>query len=456
MFHTLRSKLLLFFLSLSLGSILLVSLAIQFGFEDSFRDYLDQKRMDRIEQMMDVLKEEYNQTGSIKGETITMLLHQQAMSENLFYQFYDVEQNLIFDATMMAGMMHGNRMGNQLNEQEWLTSSYSVEENGKMLGTLKVIYPRGYVQWEFQFLNQFKKYIVLAGITMTFLSIILGFLFSKRLTSGFRQLKQATRELQNHNFSIRIPVNHLDQEIADLAAAFNELAETLNHEGQLRKQYIGDLAHELRTPLATLRSQVEAFQDGIWEPTAGRLQQCHDELMRLVRLVKEFEQLAAAENPQIQLKPEPVEAVRLIDLLIDRFQPSYRDKGVDLSFEPSDSELWFEGDMDRVQQIFTNLLDNALKYTPAGGNVRLEVKKDQNNIHFFITDTGKGISQEDLPHVFERFYRGEKSRDRKTGGIGIGLSIVKALVQAHKGGIQIQSEPQKGTRVKVSLPIARF
>lgn len=456
MFHTLRSKLLLFFLSLSLGSILLVSLTIQFGFEDSFQDYLYQKRSVQIEQMMDVLKDEYDQTGAIKGEAISMLLHQQAMSENLFYQFYDVEQNLIFDSTFMAGMIHGNRMGNQLNEEDWLTSSYSVEGKGKMLGTLKVIFPRGYIQGEFQFLNQFKKYILLAGIAMTFLSVIFGLLFSKRLTSGFLQLKQATRELKNHNLSIRIPVNHMDQEIADLAMAFNELAETLNHEGKLRKQYIGDLAHELRTPLSTLRSQVEAFQDEIWEPTAERLQQCHDELMRLVRLVKEFEQLAAAENPQIQLKSEPVEAGKLMHLLIDRFQPSYNDKGVDLFFELSDSELWFEGDMDRVQQIFTNILDNALKYTPSGGKVRLEVKKDRKNIHFLITDTGKGISQDDLPHVFERFYRGEKSRDRKTGGVGIGLSIVKALVQAHKGEIQIQSEPEKGTRVKVSLPIARL
>ncbi|HJV47351.1 MAG TPA: ATP-binding protein [Bacillota bacterium] len=447
MFRTLYSRILFFFISLSLGGIVLVSLAIQFGFEDSFRSYLEQKREDQIGRVIELLEKEYQQMGKITGESVAMVLHQQAMTENLYYKLNTPEQELVFDSTNMAGMMHGNESHFTL-----LSKSYSLEGENKKIGTLFVYFPEGYVNGEFEFLRQFHKYIIIASVAMIAISILLSFLFSNRLTFGLRRMRDAAVELKQHNLAVRIPSSGLQEEMLELSNAFNELAESLSRQEKLRKQFTGDLAHELRTPLATLRSQLEAFQDGIWEPTKDRLAQCHHELMRLVRLVDELEKLMAAENPQIQLWKESVEVKGLIHFLSDQFAPTYNQKGVELLIEEPSSEIWLQADRDRLIQIMANLLNNALKYTPQGGRVKLTAHKEEETIIFQIEDTGIGITEEDLPHVFERFYRGDKSRNRKTGGIGVGLSIVKALVLAHKGDIQIESAIDKGTSVIVRFP----
>jgi signal transduction histidine kinase len=241
--------------------------------------------------------------------------------------------------------------------------------------------------------------------------------------------------------------------VKQLAISFNNLAESLSKEEMLRKQFTHDLAHELRTPLATLRSQIEAYQDGIWEPTQSRLQQSHEELMRLVRLVNELEKLLAAENPQIKLEKVELEAGNILIAVGEMFQPLFHQKGVDLQIIEPLQEEWFMADKDRLIQILTNILNNALKYTPEGKNVTISVLSDQDDyIGFMIEDQGLGMAEDDIPHVFERFYRGDKSRDRKTGGVGIGLSIVKALMDAHEGRIKVKSKLNKGTSVCLWFP----
>lgn len=238
-----------------------------------------------------------------------------------------------------------------------------------------------------------------------------------------------------------------------LGIAFNELAISLEKEERLRKEFTGDLAHELRTPLATLRSQIEAFQDGIWEPTPDRLQQSHSELMRLVRLVNELEKLLAAENPQIKLNKTVLETGKLLSSIQNLQIPIFKQKGVKLNIVPPQETINFRGDLDKVTQILTNVVNNALKYTPEGGTVTISAVRDNEMGGFEIRDEGIGMAAEDLPHIFERFYRGDKSRARKTGGVGVGLSIVKALVEAHKGIITVESELDAGTTFTILFPL---
>jgi signal transduction histidine kinase len=220
----------------------------------------------------------------------------------------------------------------------------------------------------------------------------------------------------------------------------------------LRKQFTGDLAHELRTPLATLRSQIEAFQDGIWEPTPQRLKQSHEELMRLVRLVNELEKLLAAENPQIKLEKTDIEAGTFLADAWEMFLPIFHQRGIELQMEPFEQEEWFKADKDKLVQILSNILNNALKYTPEGKVVSLAVLQEEDYVGFQIRDEGAGMDEDDIPYIFERFYRGDKSRDRKTGGVGVGLSIVKALMDAHKGKIQVKSKLKRGTTINLWFP----
>ncbi len=436
----------------------MVSSAIQLGFFGSFRDYLDTKRLEQVESVMDGLEQEYRVHGQITGKTMSAIFHHQGVVDHLFYRFVDPEDRLIFDSTrhynMMPGMMGRQRM--EMPSLDTLESElYQVVIDGKDIGTLIVYYPLEYVNIDSQFLEQFNKYIIVAAVSMILISIVVSLLISKKLTIGLRQVSSATRELQNHNLDVRVPEVKQVEEIQQLSTAFNELAESLGKQERLRKQFTNDLAHELRTPLATLRSQIEAFLDGVWEPTPDRLKQGHAELMRLVRLVDDLEKLLAAENPQIQLNITELRAKEVLKSLRTTFQPLFTEKDITFTVEETLSSDRFVADRDRFIQIMMNLLNNALKYTNEGGAVIVNCSKDQQYINFRVEDNGEGISADDLPHIFERFYRGEKSRNRKTGGVGIGLSIAKSLVDAHNGEITIESEKNKGTKVVVKLPIER-
>jgi len=381
-------------------------------------------------------------------------LHEHAMTEQLYFQLYDRLGQLQMDSSNIRGMLNSFGLTEPApNGEEWHSKTYLLRVDNQVIGKLVAIYPKGLIDDENTFIQTIQLYIYAAVCLTIVLAIVFSMLFSKKLTSGLQKLSFAANELQHHNLDIRIPLSGLPTEVKDIAISFNNLAVSLAKEENLRKHFTGDLAHELRTPLATLRSQIEAFQDGIWEPTPQRLQTTHEELMRLVRLVNELEKLLAAENPQMRLEKIELDAGSVLAALYEMFLPLFKEKGVFLQIiEPAEDEL-FEADKDRLMQILSNILNNALKYTPEGKNVTLSVKTEMDGyVGFNIQDEGSGMAEDDIPHIFERFYRGDKSRDRKTGGVGIGLSIVKALMDAHKGVIKVKSTLNKGTSVTLWFP----
>lgn len=453
MLKTLRSKILFYFLLVSLTGILIVSFSLQWGFEASFNHYINQNRSERIDQLINALRLEYKEHGTFTGERVSQLLHEQAVTESLYYKLYTPNEILLMDSTTIRGVLEGVGFeNNPYREDNWLTATETIKIDGKPVGKLKVYYPKGFIDSEYVFLQKIKKYLVTAVALTVMLALFFSMLFSKRLTSGLKSLASAVEELAMHKHNVRVPLDNLSLEMKQLGIAFNDLAMSLEKEEHLRKEFTGDLAHELRTPLATLRSQIEAFQDGIWEPTPERLKQSHNELMRLVRLVNELEKLLAAENPQIRLDKSGIEAGELLMSMKDLFTPAFKQKEVTLTVVPSGKELWFRGDPDKVIQILTNIVNNALKYTHEKGEVTISTFEEGRMAGFRVSDKGMGISSQDLPHIFERFYRGDKSRARKTGGVGIGLSIVKALVEAHKGKITVKSELEKGSTFTVLFP----
>ena len=453
MLKTLRSKILFYFLLVSLTGILVVSFSLQWGFEASFNHYINQNRSDRIDQLINALKLEYKEHGTFTGERVSQLLHEQAMTDSLYYKLYTPNEILLMDSTSIRGVMEGIGFeSNPYQEDNWLTTTKTIKIEGKPIGKLKVYYPKGFIDSEYVFLQKIKKYLVIAVALTIMLALFFSMLFSKRLTSGLKSLSGAVEELAQHNRNVRVPLDNLSLEMKQLGLAFNDLAMSLEKEERLRKEFTGDLAHELRTPLATLRSQIEAFQDGIWKPTPERLKQSHNELMRLVRLVNELEKLLAAENPQIRLDKTDIEAGELLRSMQQLVIPAFKQKDVELFVIPAESDIWFRGDRDKVVQILTNIINNALKYTPENGEVTVSTVDEGQLAGFKVADKGMGISSQNLPHIFERFYRGDKSRARKTGGVGIGLSIVKALVEAHKGKIIVESELEKGSTFTVLFP----
>ncbi|GHH97601.1 sensor histidine kinase [Neobacillus kokaensis] len=449
MLQTLRSKILFYLVLISMIGILIVSFFIQYGFEESFRSYLDRNREKKIDRVLTEIEKDYRKHGHFTSDPVFGLLHEHAMTDQLYFQLYDRYGKLQMDSSNIRGML--NSLG--LTEpapagEQWHSKTYIIKGDEAIIGKLVAIYPEGLIDDEYTFIQTIQLYILAAVCLTIVLAIVFSMLFSKKLISGLQRLSFAANELQQHNLNVRIPLKGLPTEVKHLAISFNDLAESLGKEAMLRKQFTGDLAHELRTPLATLRSQIEAFQDGIWEPTPQRLEASHEELMRLVRLVNEMEKLLAAENPQMKLEKIEMEAGCVLAALGEMFLPLFKEKGVQLHIEETTSDELFKADKDKLMQIFSNVLNNALKYTPTGKNVTVSVVTAMDGyVGFSIQDEGAGMKDEDIPHIFERFYRGDKSRDRKTGGIGIGLSIVKALMDAHKGMIKVKSKLNKGTSI---------
>ncbi|PTL38036.1 sensor histidine kinase [Alkalicoccus saliphilus] len=439
MFRTLQGRFFLFALCLSLGAVLLTGLFMYLGIERSFGSYVGERQEQQAEEAAAQLENIYD--GS--WETADLRFLQGAgMHEGMQFTLYTLEGEVVFSS---RSMMHGQGM----HSADGDTAAYELESGGEPIGRLEVVYPDQLGGAEQNFVRQ--TVLLLGGsvLAVIIMSALLSRFFSRRLTEGLRSIGTYVHSLKERSRPPALSSSYKVEELDTLASGVNDLALSLERGEKQRRQFTGDMAHELRTPLSTLRSQLEAFQDGVLEPTPERLQQSYLELMRLVRLVDEMERLHEAENQYQMLQMEQLDAEEMIAHLASQFQPSFEEKGVKLT--SSSPAVTFTADRDRWMQIMTNLLHNAWKFTPSGKRVHVEAADLGEEVEFQIIDEGKGMSSREMEHMYDRFFRGEKSRNRERGGLGIGLSIVRALVEAHDGTINIESIEGSGTTVKVRL-----
>lgn len=280
------------------------------------------------------------------------------------------------------------------------------------------------------------------------LAVLISLYVAKRLSAPLVDMKRAAVQMMQGKLAVRTNVKGND-EIADLGKGLNQLAEQLQRQDQLRVSMTQDIAHELRTPLATLKSHIQALLDQVWEPTPARIRACYEETERLISLVADLEQLTLMDSHHFRLQRKPEDLTNLFQQSVEIVTAAFMEKGVHLDVNPI-PDINLLVDRDRFIQIMVNVVSNALKFTPEGGRVVICAIDETDTVLIAVKDTGTGITQADLPFVFERFYRVEKSRNRKSGGGGIGLTIVKKLVNAHNGSVWIESG--QGTKVFIRLP----
>lgn len=285
----------------------------------------------------------------------------------------------------------------------------------------------------------------------TLAAILISVFVSNRITAPLRTMAAGSQQIATGDYGIRVRGTETD-EIGELANNFNTMAAALEETEQRRVQMIGDIAHELRTPLTTLRGNVERLLDGFVDPSPELWAQLHGETARLSRLVDDLQDLSRVESGQLSLSVEPIEPHRLIETAIARLCPQYTDKGVEIQQESGAELPNFAADEDRAIQVLTNLLSNALRYTPTGGSVTVSARATADMVMFEVRDTGVGIPAEHLPHIF---YWVGRARSSALGGSGIGLSIAKALIEAQGGRIWAESAGQnQGRTFSVTLPLA--
>ncbi len=366
-------------------------------------------------------------------------LHHLAQIDSLATRLYDARGELVFEHPPSGPV------------EEGAGASAPVVVGTREIGRVTVSRDDGklFTEEELQLRRQLLRTNLIAGVTSAAIALAVALYLAVTLSRPLRRIRAGAEAMGAGDLETRVPESG-DAEISAVAEALNSLAETLQQEEGLRKESVADLAHELRTPVMGLLARVEAAQDGVLADEAANLSAMHDEALRLARLLDDLSALADAERPGLLLSVEPVDLGALVEAQAGVFAGGFADKDITLTCEAQ--TVVVDGEPRRLEQIVVNLLSNALRYTDPGGSVTLAVLQEGGEAVLEVADTGIGISADDLPHVFTRFWRGEKSRSRATGGAGIGLSIVQELVRAHGGTIAVESAPGKGSMFRVSIP----
>lgn len=361
----------------------------------------------------------------------------------------DVSGKVVFDSA-------GKDMGRRLGSAELDNALPISEPDGEqVVGYLLIALPRPEMlgTLEQSFLDRLRNVLVVGGALAVGLGLIVGAILSHNLTAPLRRLTKAAQSVAGGDFSQRVEEGG-SAEIIEVAKAFNEMTAALKEAETLRQNLMADVAHELRTPLTVLQGNLQALLDDVYPLEKVEVAQLYDETRLLSRLVEDLRELALAEAGQLRLNLRPTDAAQVARTTAATFALVAEDKGVSLDVQIADSLPLVLADPDRLAQVLRNLLGNALRHTPPGSRISISAGATDTIVEIAVADTGEGIQPEHLPYVFDRFWRGDRSRARGTGGSGLGLTIAKQLVQAQGGEIGVQSEPGRGSRFWFTLPAA--
>ncbi len=328
-----------------------------------------------------------------------------------------------------------------------------ISVDGKIVGVLVMErQPFPGSQREEEFIQRINQFFMYSGLGAGLIALLLGILLSRTISRPIRELTQATHAVSEGDLDQQVPVRSKD-EIGELARAFNKMSAELSRSVNARKQMTADIAHELRTPLSLILGHAEAVHDGVLPPSRENFEIIREEAARLEHLVNDLRTLSLADAGELSLAPQVISPEKLLQEVASLYQFQTRSKDLKLNLEVSPSLPGIEVDPGRMTQVLRNLLDNAVRHTPAGGSITLAARETAGRVELRVSDTGPGLPGTDLARIFDRFYRTDESRHRDEGGSGLGLAIARSIVLAHGGQIRAESEPGRGLTVIITLPV---
>jgi signal transduction histidine kinase len=304
------------------------------------------------------------------------------------------------------------------------------------------------------YLNGIASFLWIAGAAGVVLSLVLGWLFSRQIIRPLDNIANAAHKVAGGSLEQKIDVQGYS-EVQDLGESFNNMAATLRQDRDQRRNMIADIAHELRTPISVLQGNIEGMIDGVLPDDRRTLEILHGETLELGRLVEDLRTLSLAEAGQLNFDLQPVDLGKLSARVAESFKTIAATRGIGITLSIDSKIDTINADADRTAQVLRNLIDNAIKYSPDGSSVEVGVVSGKGNVTVSVADHGRGISAENLPLVFDRFYRVDRSRSRSTGGSGLGLAIAKQLVEAQGGNILVESKVGEGSTFSFSLPASK-
>lgn len=460
---SLRVRLTVAFVAVALAGITVTAVATGAAISRRFDVYVGRYQRLRAERAARILEEAYR-TGGMpqavrEAERLSGMIGMHA-------RLVDANGNVVWESLPRSNQFRTGPGPSSPPGPRWRRGHFlgqhaiPLRVGGEQVGTLYVATPEGspWVAEELAFLGGVRRSLWLAVGAAALVAVVVGLAVARSISRPLLALRDAAEKLRQGDRTTQVPERGSDEVVA-LARAFNHLARSLARQEELRRNLTADVAHELRTPLAVVRSHIEAMQDGLWEASPENLAALHAEIMRLVRLVGELERLNEAESGSLELVWAEVDLAELTRRVTATFAPAFEQEGVALRLEFEPGTPAVAGDEDRFSQVVWNLLSNALKFTPPGGEVTVGIRGEGGFVRLAVTDTGPGIPADDLPYVFERFFRARRGEipsppapGQPERGTGLGLAISQALARAHGGRIEVHSEPGRGSTFTLVLP----
>lgn len=451
--RTLNKRMFLSFMIISFAIIFSISFTFRYFIEKSFNSYIESCNVERMDEIARSLSYAYSNDTWNKSFIEEVAL--KALDDGLIISIHDNKNNLIWSTHEehrgRCESMMKNAFSNKLNDG-MIRSSLNITKNGEKIGNVHIShYGAYYRDVDTTYYDTLNKVLIIITIMATILSLIISLILSKSINKPIYKVIDTVKLLGKGKYKERVDNSSSIVEIQDMIESINIMAKRLDSQDAMRKRLTKDIAHELRTPITIILGQLEAIKDGIWEPTEERLNGIYEEIQRIDRLVNSLNSLSKIEEENGTLHKEKVEISELIENIFINFEKELHNKNIDGQLHLSKCEI--EVDKDKISGAIINLISNALRYTENGGSINIKTFVKEDHLFIEVEDTGIGIAKEDIPYVFERFYRTDESRARVTGGAGIGLSITLAIVEAHNGTVYVKSELGKGSKFIIELPL---
>ena len=456
----LKNKVISLFVLFSLAIILLTNIISNVLIKNNFNKYIK----DAIESRKSSIIESVTSTYSYGKWNLKNLdtIGLSALDNGLIIKVSDENGKVVWDANKnygskchaMLNEMNSNMVKiNPNNKDEYIEESYRINKGTIDIGTLSIGYsgPIYYNNSDIMFFKTLNTTLIIVSILAIILSIIIGILLSSNISKPILDMASSTNEISKGNYNKKLKYNNNIKELNQMICSINELSTSLQKDEEMRKILTRDISHELRTPLTTIGLQIESLIDKVWEPTEERLVSIQSEILRLTRLVKSLEELSHYDSDLLILEKEEVDIQEMIKSLVVNFEKQALDKNIEIAKHliPVKANI----DKDKVSQCIINLLSNSIKYTESGGIIDISLLNDDKDVYISIKDTGIGIEPQHLNNIFKRFYRVDSSRSRKTGGVGVGLTISKSIIEAHGGHITVKSKPNEGSEFIITIPL---
>lgn len=458
---SLRNVIIISFLTIIVLTILSITIFVTKTFESEFGKYVDDSNKSEINHLIN-----FDLNNIYKDKTwdtyLIRKLAEDAIEKGVVLEVYDKNNQLIY-GILEDGKSESNQILNEIREnmesieENWTPKlrKYKVDiynEINNKVGYAQISYYESlyYMENDIMFINIINDFIKIISLVSIGSVLLIALIISKSISSSIENVSFKAQNMSDGKYNDKLVYNSKIKEVKGLVESINKLSYQLNEQELLRKRITTDVAHELRTPLTSIQGHLDCMIDGIWEVTPERLNSIREEALRLSNLVGQLKVLSKYDMESNVLNRSKVNLKEFIQYFIYNYEGDILSKNISITCDLK--EIYTNIDKEQFSQVLANLLSNAIKYTNVNGKIHIKAYEDCDNVIISIKDNGIGIPQNDIKSIFERFYRVDKSRDKETGGIGIGLSIVKSIIDVHNGSIYVKSKINKGTEVVIKLP----